>query len=235
MAEDLFRIGHKLVSREKILTALDAILTERASGATQREAAHAADVPRTFVSNLETLGELSSDARVAVIAFPVGNGDELRALAARYGVEFTLAFSQEEREHTGAGGSAELFNRTLDTIAALQDFDTIIVLASDRRIETIRRIIDAELIGICLGASPLVDDQFADLEELEAILAGLRRSRSQESEESGAASSGANGGDTTTGTGLGLPGRRMRRMRQQGRRTLSGVAQLVKEWDRSKK
>jgi len=221
MAEDLFRIGRKLVSREKILTALDAILSERASGATQREAAHSADVPRTFVSNLETLGELESDARVAIIAFPVGNGDELRALAARYGVEFTLAFSQEEREHTGAAHPAELFNRTLDTIAALQDFDTVIVLASDRRIETIRRIIDAELIGICLGSSPLSADQFADLEELEAILAGLRR----ESEDD----------EVTSGDGAGHTSRRMHRMRPQKRRTLSGVAQLVKEWDRSKK
>ena len=224
MAEDLFRIGHKLVSREKILTALDTILHERASGATQREAAHSTDVPRTFVSNLETLGELSGDARVAIIAFPIGNGDELRAIAERYGVEFTLAFSQEEREHTGAAHPAELFNRTLDTIAALQDFDTVIVLASDRRIETIRRIIDAELIGICLGSSPLEADQTADLEELEAILAGLRRGAGEEEAF----------GDADEDAQV-RSGRRMRRMRQQGRRTLSGVAQLVKEWDRSKK
>ncbi|MCL2332425.1 MAG: transcriptional regulator [Actinomycetia bacterium] len=225
MAEELFRIGPKLVSREKILTALDAILHERADGATQREAAHSANVPRTFVSNLETLGELRTGARVAIIAFPIDNGDALRGLAQRYGVEFTLAFSQREREHTGLEQSAELFNRTLDTIAALQDFDTVLVLASDRRIETIRRIIDAELIGICLGASPLTDDQHADLEEVEAILTGLR-SKGEEGEESG---DGFEGPARTAGRG------RMRRMRQRGRRTLSGVTQLVKEWERSKK
>jgi len=223
MAEELFRIGHKLVSREKIITALDVILHERADGATQREAAHAADVPRTFVSNLETLGELSAGARVALIAFPIDNGDALRELAGRYGVEFTLAFSQQEREHAGFDDPAQLFNRTLDTIAALQGFDTVLVLASDRRIETIRRIIDAELIGICLGASPLTDDQHADLDEVEAILSGLRSSRDE-------AQSSTESPETTTRVT-----RRMRRMRRQGRRALSGVTQLVKEWDRSKK
>ena len=228
MAEDLFRIGRKLVSREKVMTALDVILHERADGATQREAAHTADVPRTFVSNLETLGELRSGARVAIIAFPIDNGNELRKLAERYGTEFTLAFSQAEREHTGSEHPAELFNRTLDTIAALQDFDTVIVLASDRRIETIRRIIDAELIGICLGESPLLDDQHADLEEVGAILEGLGRP----AEENVATVITAE--SSVSGSGLGS-GRRMRRMRQQGRRTLSGVTQLVREWDKSKK
>jgi len=223
MAEDLYRIGAKLVSREKIATALDTILYERANGATQREAAHAADVPRTFVSNLESLGELSYAARVALIAFPVGNGEELCELAERYGVEFTLVFSQAEREHTGSEHPAELFNRTLDTIAALQDFDLVLVLASDMRIETIRRIIDAELIGICLGASPLQSDQQADLEEVEAILAGLRHA----ADAADADSTGKQSATTST--------RRIRRMRRQGRRTLSGVTQLVKEWDRSKK
>jgi len=229
MAEDLFRIGRKLVSREKIMTALDAILHERADGATQREAAHTADVPRTFISNLETLGELRSGARVAIIAFPIDNGEDLRELADRYGAEFTLAFSQAEREHTGSEHPAELFNRTLDTIAALQDFDTVIVLASDRRIETIRRIIDAELIGICLGESPLLNDQHADLEEVGAILEGLGRPG-----EDGGAVAESGTGDGAMGLGLGS-GRRKRRMRQQGRRTLSGVTQLVKEWDKSKK
>jgi len=228
MAEDLYRIGRKLVSREKIITALDAILQERAGGATQREAAHTADVPRTFISNLETIGELRSGARVAIIAFPIDNGTELRDLAERSGVEFTLAFSQAEREHTGSEHPAELFNRTLDTIAALQDFDTVIVLASDRRIETIRRIIDAELIGICLGESPLNHDQHADLEELGAILSGLGRpgDEGEPSVESGGESAAA----AWPGSG-----RKKRRVRQQGRRTLSGVTQLVREWDKSKK
>jgi len=222
MAEELFRIGDKLVSREKILTALDVILRERAGGATQREAAHSTGVPRTFVSNLETLGELGAGAQVAIIAFPIDNGEALRALAQRYKVALTLAFSQEEREHAGSERSAELFNRTLDTIAALQDFDTVIALASDRRIETIRRIIDAELIGICLGASPLTVDQHVDLAEVEAILAGLRGDE-EETQASGDAL------ETTARVT-----HRMRRMRQRGRRTLSGVTQLVKEWDRSK-
>ncbi|MCL2324125.1 MAG: transcriptional regulator [Actinomycetia bacterium] len=216
MPAELYRIGDKLVSREKILTALDAILQERAGGATQREASHVAGVPRTFVSNLETLGELRRGSRVAIIAFPVDNGDDLRELADRFGVEFTLAFSQQEREHAGFDDPAQLFNRTLDTIAALQDFDVVLVLASDWRIETIRRIVEAELIGICLGTSPLTADAHVDLSEVEAILCGLR--------------SGGNSNDSSDEAPRG-----MRRIRKQGRRALSGAAQLVKEWDRSKK
>ena len=41
----LFRIGDKVVSRDKLLDAIDAILEERESGATQEEAARHAEVP----------------------------------------------------------------------------------------------------------------------------------------------------------------------------------------------
>ncbi len=213
---DLIRIGNKLVSREKIITALDMILEERAAGATQREAAHEVDVPRTFVSNLETLGELRQGARIAIIAFPISNGKALRELAVHYGVEFTLIFSQEEREHAGGNTPADLFNRTLDTIAALQDFDVAIVLASDYRIETIKRILDIETIGICLGTSPLTENIVAPIDEVEALLKGFEEGLENSDEDTD------------------QPGR-LKRMRTQGRRAISGATRLVREWDQSKR
>jgi hypothetical protein len=172
-----YRIGDKIVSREKLSDAIDVLLVDREGGATQQEAADAHAVERSFISRLETLGEVRRGARVGLVAFPVANGDEIRRVAEKHGVEFTLVMSQAEREGLETGAADRLFNLVLDTLATLTDFDTVIVLASDWRVGTIERILGREVIAVTLGTSPLRHDVEVDIVELTSMLETITRSQ----------------------------------------------------------
>lgn len=168
-----YRIGEKIVSREKLSDAVDAVLSDRERGATQQEAADAHDVERTFISRLETLGEVRRGKRIALVAFPVSNGAEIERVAHEHGVEFVLVMSQAQREGMEAGAADDVFNLVLDTLSALKDYDTVMVLASDRRVGTLERILGRELIAVPLGASPLRSDVTVDLAELTDMLGAI--------------------------------------------------------------
>jgi transcriptional regulator with XRE-family HTH domain len=173
----IFRIGDKVVSREKLVGVIGEILADREAGATQEEVARAYGVQRSFVSFLETLGEVRRGARVAVVGFPVANADEVKELAARLGVDFTLVFSQAERENIENAPGAEVFNRLLETMATLRDYDVVVVMASDWRIELIEKVLGTETITLPLGPSPLREDVVVDIAELEQVLQGILSAR----------------------------------------------------------
>lgn len=170
---ELFRIGDKVISKDKLMLALEDILQSRVKGATQEEAAQRAGVPRSFVSNIETLGALRHGKKIAFIAFPISNAAEAMALAQSYGIDLSLALSQDDRERVGEGSASDMFNRMIDTLATLRSFDTVVVAASDYRIDTFKRIIDGDIIGITLGPSPLTEDQELDLEVLRRVFEEL--------------------------------------------------------------
>ncbi len=174
-----FRIGDKVVSREKLFDALDEILGDREAGATQEEVARAHGVQRSFVSFLESLGEVRRGARVALVGFPVANAEEVRALAEEIGVDFTLVFSQEERESIESGSARDVFNRLLETLATLRDYDVVVLMASDWRIELIERILGAEVVSMPLGQTPLREDVPVDLKELRSALEGVMSSHEE--------------------------------------------------------
>lgn len=165
-----FRIGDKLVSLEKLLGEVMGILQEREKGATQEEVAASHGVQRSFVSFLESLGEVRRGARVALVGFPVANAEAVRSLAEECAVEFVLVFSQAEREWLEGSSASDMFNRVLETLAALKDFDVIVVLASDWRITLVERILGREVVGIPIGHSPLRQDVEVDLDELRTLL-----------------------------------------------------------------
>lgn len=168
-----YRIGEKVVNRDKLVDAVEGILESREAGATQEEAARAAGVTRSVVSFLETLGEVRRGPRVALVGFPVANVDEVREVAERHAVDLVLVVSQAERESIESGSSANVFNRLLETLATLRDYDTVILMASDWRIATIERILGSEVVGMPLGASPLREDRTVDIDELERLLGGI--------------------------------------------------------------
>jgi hypothetical protein len=168
-----FRIGDKIVSREKLVEQITGILRDRERGATQADAAKSHGVERSFVSWLETLGEVRRGRRIGLIAFPVANGDEVRAMAERHGVEFVLVMSQTEREGLEGSPGDAVFNRVLDTLATLKDYDVLVLLASDWRVGTIEKILGREVVAVTLGPSPLRHDVVVDLDELDDILDGV--------------------------------------------------------------
>jgi hypothetical protein len=169
-----FRIGDKVVSQEKLFDALVDILADREAGATQEEVARSHGVQRSFVSFLESLGEVRRGARIALIGFPVANAEEVRALAEEHGLDFVLVFNQAERENIEGASGSEVFNRLLETLATMRDYDVVILLASDWRIELVERILGKEVVGIPLGHSPLREDVTVDLEELTQVIEGVQ-------------------------------------------------------------
>lgn len=201
----LYRIGDKVVSEDKLRDAIAAILEERESGATQEDVARSHHVQRSFVSFLETLGEVRRGDRIALVGFPVANAPAVRRLAEEHAVDFVLVLSQEEREAVESGDATRVFNSLLETIAELRDYDTVILLASDWRIKTMEKILGAEVVGMPLGASPLRHAVEVDLDELAHILSGVMSAR--------------RGGGSTGRTGAGP--------RQ--------AQQLTRRWDPSKK
>jgi hypothetical protein len=166
----LYRIGDKVVSDDKLHDAITAILEERESGATQEDAARAHGVQRAFVSFLETLGEVRRGDKVALVGFPIANAEEVKHLAQAHALDFVLVLSQDERESIESGDATRVFNQLLETIAALREYDTLVLIASDWRIRTMESILGTEVIGIPLGVSPLREDVPVDLEELDRVL-----------------------------------------------------------------
>ena len=165
-----YRVGDKVVGRDKLVERIEGILTDREGGATQHEAAAAHGVDRSFVSWLETLGEVRRGKRVALVAFPVANVADVRRVCDEHGVEMTLVVSQAEREGFEAGRADMVFNLVLDTLADLKDFDVVIILASTKRTGAIEKILGREVISRPLGPSPLRHDVEVDLEELSDLL-----------------------------------------------------------------
>ena len=165
-----YRIGDKVVGRDKIIEQVEAVLTDREGGATQHEAAAAHGVDRSFVSWLETLGEVRRGKRVALIAFPVANVVDVRRICDEHGIELSLVVSQAEREGFEAGRADRMFNLVLDTLADLKDFDVVIILASTKRTAAIEKILGREVIARPLGVSPLRHDVEVDLTELTDLL-----------------------------------------------------------------
>jgi hypothetical protein len=169
----LYRIGDKVVSAERVHEEITRILKDREAGATQEEVARQHGVQRSFVSFLETLGEIRRGARIGVVGFPIANGDEVREVAERYAVDLVLVLSQSERESIEASSNANIFNMLLDTLADLRDFDVVVLLASDWRISTLEKILGAEVVGITLGPSPLRSDVTVDTTELAGVLESI--------------------------------------------------------------
>jgi len=173
----LYRIGDKVVSEDKLHDAIASILEDRAAGATQDDAARTHGVQRSFVSFLESLGEVRKGGRIALVGFPIANATEVKALAEKYTLDFVLVLSQEEREDIESGEVTEVFNTLLETIATLRGYDTLVLMASDWRIKTMERILGTEVVGIPLGASPLREAVTVDLDMLEGVLSGVMAAR----------------------------------------------------------
>ena len=172
-----YRVGDKVVSLDKITDAVKAILEDREAGATQEEVANVHDVQRTFVSVLESVGEVRRGGRIALVGFPIANADEVRAVTDAHALDFTLVMSQSERESIEGGSAAGVFNQLLETLAILRDYDVLVLLASDWRIKTIEKILGKEVVGMPIGHSPIREDVDIDIHELDRLLAAIEGAR----------------------------------------------------------
>lgn len=142
---DLRRIGDKLVSRERILGVVDEILALRQAGLSQKQAAERVGTDRSFVSRLETLGEVRKGARIALIGLPVANKEELMTVAREEGVDFVFLLDEEERWSFLAGKSGlELFAEAADLMGKLQGHDVVILLGHNQPARILNALLSRE-------------------------------------------------------------------------------------------
>jgi predicted XRE-type DNA-binding protein len=160
---EFVRVGEKLLSRGRIRRAIDRLLELRVQGLSQAEAARVVGVDRTFVSRLETLGEVGKGPRLALIGFPVGNKQEVEELAQREGVEYVFLLTNAERwAYFGERSGIEIANQIMELISRMKEYDAVVFAGSDMRIQLAEAILGPKVIGVELGTSPIETDRDLD-------------------------------------------------------------------------
>ncbi|MDD4600850.1 hypothetical protein SDC9_22882 [bioreactor metagenome] len=171
----LLRIGEKIINKHKIHQAIDEVLEMRSKGFSQQEAAKRVGLDRTVISKIETLGEVRKGGLVALVGFPIKNCEELEQMARQEGIDFFLLLSEKERwNFVESKSGVELFNDIMEIVATLRKYDVVIMLGSNMRIKLMETLLDKEVIGVEIGASPIADDKYVDPETVRDIIHQLR-------------------------------------------------------------
>lgn len=172
---DLVRVGEKVISKKKITDIVDKILELRVKGLSQQEVSNQTGIDRTFVSRLETLGEIRKGSRIAVVGFPILNKQELVELLQREGVDYTLVMTEQERwDFVGKLSGAELVNTMMRLIGEARKYDVVVLIGSDQRIKIIEALLDCEVIGLSIGESPIEEDRFVDPAKIMEIIGSIK-------------------------------------------------------------
>lgn len=172
---ELVRIGDKIISRQQIDRWITRILDLRRQGYSQQDVAQNLKIDRTFISRLESLGELRKGGGVAVVGFPVADVKGLEKICRKYGVDWWLLLSEEERLAFVSRSGLELFNEVMSILATIRNYDTVVVMGSNKRVQLVEALLDRDVIPVVLGESPLKEDVEVDFDEFERIIKALCR------------------------------------------------------------
>jgi len=174
---ELIRVGDKVINPERVHRSIDKIFQLRKEGHSQQEVADRLGVDRTLISRLESLGEIRKGARIALVGFPVQNGEELNEVARAEGVDFVLLMNDKERwqfiEHKSG---ADLFNMFMATVAKIESYDAVIFIGSDMRIKMVEAILGPRVISWEIGISPIKEDRWLNPEQLRQLIRQLKGS-----------------------------------------------------------
>jgi hypothetical protein len=157
------RIGEKVISIPKIHSKIEEVLEMRCKGYSQQEVAKMLDIDRTFISRLESIGEIRKGGDIAVIGFPVKNKEELEEDLKDYGVDFILLMTESERnEYVKSQGGRDLFNGMLQLISQVRQYQHCIIIGSNMRIKVLAALLDSHVYTIDIGNSPISEDVYVD-------------------------------------------------------------------------
>ncbi len=171
----LIRIGEKLINRKKIGQQIDAMLDMRVQGFSQAEVAKVYTTDRAFISRLESLGEIRKGGKVALVAFPISNSEEILSLANKNGIDFSVIFSEKERwAFVKSRTGTQLLNDVMAIVAKLRENDVVIVAASDMRIRSAEALLDKHVVGIPIGESPIEEDKYLDPQLIAAVMSNIK-------------------------------------------------------------
>ncbi|RJQ30231.1 MAG: helix-turn-helix domain-containing protein [Peptococcaceae bacterium] len=172
---NFIRIGEKVLSPERIHRAVEQILQLRQEGLSQQEVAERLKVDRTLISRLESLGEIHKGPRLALVGFPVANGEELTAVAQTEGVEFILLMSDKERwRFVEEKSGADLINEIMALVSQAKSYDAVIFIGSDMRIRLMEAILGPQVISWEIGISPIKEDRWVNPDQLRQLIRQLK-------------------------------------------------------------
>lgn len=171
---DFYKINDKTVSKEKIINYIDRILKMRSLGHSQAEVASYVNIDRTFISRVETLGEVRRGKTIALVGFPISNTHEVKEMARKYGVNYVFVLNEKERwQFLASKTGVDLFDKLMEMVGQIRKYDVVILLGSDMRIKVLESLLDSEVVGINIGESPIKNDVYIDLHVLEEILKNI--------------------------------------------------------------
>ncbi|MFW6309136.1 MAG: transcriptional regulator [bacterium] len=171
---EFLRVGNKIINEKKIMRVIDKILQMREDGLSQSQVAREINVDRSFISRLESIGEVRKGDKIALVGFPVENKQELTNLGQKYGLDYIYLLTEKERwNFIEESSGLEIFNQVIELIVKLKEFDLIIFIGSDMRLDLIEKLMDGEIIGIKIGESPINENKYVDTDKIEKIFAAL--------------------------------------------------------------
>ncbi|MBO8169755.1 MAG: helix-turn-helix domain-containing protein [Thermoanaerobacteraceae bacterium] len=177
---DILRIGDKVISQKKIERTLDRIFELRAAGLSQAETAKRLGLDRSFISRLEGIGEIRKGRRIAVIGFPIKNKKEIETVLNKQGVDFCLLFTEKERWDFINQNGLVIFNYVMELITRLKEYDLVVVLGSNYRIDLVSTVLGQEVVGVEIGKSPIEEDIYISPEKISRLIKSLKEEKVDE-------------------------------------------------------
>lgn len=173
---DLIRIGDKLISFSRIESIIQEMLDLRQQGVSQAEVAKKFNTDRTFLSRLESLGEVRKGRTIALVGFPIQNIEDLKQVALQEGVDFSLLMTDRERwDFVYEKSGIELLNEVMGLIYQARQYDVVIMLGSDQRLRLFKALLDKEVVSLDIGKSPITQDVYVDPESLRNIIRTIKK------------------------------------------------------------
>ena len=173
---DLIRIGDELISIPRIEAIVKDMLALRQQGVSQQEVAKKYNTDRTFLSRLESLGEIRKGKTIALIGFPIKNIEEIKRISLEEGVDFTLLMTDKERwDFVYEKSGIELLNTIMTLLHKVRQYDVVIMLGSDKRLRLFQALLDKEVVPINIGKSPINQDICVDSDNLRKIIKTIKK------------------------------------------------------------
>ncbi len=183
-SERFFRIGEKLISLDKAFRVAEKALQLREQGISQQETSRRLCLDRSFVSRLEAIGEIRKGSRIAAIGFPLANSKEISEVCREYGLEFYLILNNRERwEMVQDKQALDFFNRMLDLVARLRQFDLLVMITSNKWYHLAEALLEIQIIHLDLGPSPIEEDLVFEKWRLEDTLKQVTKQQGRESKK----------------------------------------------------
>jgi transcriptional regulator len=160
-----------MISLEQVVRRVEKALEMREQGHSQQEAADRLHFDRSFISRLESIGEIRKGHRVAVIGFPLANAVEIKKMCQAAGLDFFMILNDRERwELVEDKQALDFFNRMLEIVTRLREFDTLIMITSEKWFRLAEALLDLQLVFLSLGPTPISEDRTIDPQRFEIAL-----------------------------------------------------------------